>query len=69
MDKQTTLAFVMIGIILVAWLYFNAPEPQPQQPKTSDEPAMVDDQSESIESEAKETTEPEGKIATAFEKR
>lgn len=68
MDKQTTLAFVMIGIILVAWLYFNAPEPQQQQPKSSDEPAMVDDQSESIESEAKKTTEPEGKIATAFEK-
>lgn len=37
MDKQTTLAFVLIGIILVLWLYLNAPEPQPQteQPQTT----------------------------------
>ena len=31
MDKQTTIAFVFIGIILVVWLYLNAPEPQPQK--------------------------------------
>lgn len=30
MDKQTTIAFVFIGIILVVWLYMNSPEPQPQ---------------------------------------
>ncbi len=34
MDKQTTAAFVLIGIILVVWLYVNAPEPQPQQQTT-----------------------------------
>ncbi len=33
MDKQSTLAFVLIGIILVAWLYFNSPEPVPQPQK------------------------------------
>ena len=27
MDKQTTLAFVLIGLILITWLYFNSPEP------------------------------------------
>ncbi len=30
MDKQSTLAFVMMGVVLVVWLYFNSPEPQPQ---------------------------------------
>ncbi len=29
MDKNTTIAFVLIGIILVVWLYVNAPEPKP----------------------------------------
>ncbi len=29
MDKNTTIAFVLIGLILVVWLYINAPEPQP----------------------------------------
>lgn len=31
MDKQTTIAFVLIGAILIIWLYMNSPEPQPQQ--------------------------------------
>ena len=29
MDKQTTAAFILIGVILVVWLYMNSPEPQP----------------------------------------
>jgi len=29
MDKNTTIAFVLIGVILVVWLYINAPEPKP----------------------------------------
>ena len=36
MDKQTTLAFVLMGAILVVWLYFNSPEPQPQVPSQTD---------------------------------
>lgn len=32
MDKQSIAAFVLIGIILTVWMYFNAPAPvQPQQ--------------------------------------
>lgn len=31
MDKQTTLAFILIGVVLVAWLYLNAPDPNEQQ--------------------------------------
>ena len=36
MDKQTTIAFILIGIILVVWLYINSPTPEPQVPKKAD---------------------------------
>jgi len=36
MDKQSTLAFILIGLILVVWLYFNSPTPPPQTPKQTD---------------------------------
>jgi YidC/Oxa1 family membrane protein insertase len=36
MDKNTTLAFILIGLILVVWLYFNSPTPPPPQPQTAD---------------------------------
>lgn len=36
MDKQSTLAFVLMGVVLVVWLYFNTPEPQPQVASTAD---------------------------------
>ncbi len=29
MDKQSTIAFVLIGLILTVWLYFNSPQPVP----------------------------------------
>lgn len=31
MDKQTTIAFLLIGLVLVVWLYMNAPEQPVQQ--------------------------------------
>ncbi|MCF6268483.1 MAG: membrane protein insertase YidC [Melioribacteraceae bacterium] len=51
MDKQSTLAFVMMGIVLVVWLYLNSPEPQHQVLKETDttlvtnriEPAQIPD--------------------------
>jgi len=38
MDKQTTLAFVLIGIVLMVWLYITAPNPSQvqNQPASSD---------------------------------
>jgi YidC/Oxa1 family membrane protein insertase len=36
MDKQTTIAFVLIGIILVVWLYLNAPETPEETGKPAD---------------------------------
>lgn len=34
MDRQTILAFVVIGAILVLWLYLNAPSPPPPDQQT-----------------------------------
>ena len=36
MDKQTTAAFILIGVILVVWLYMNSPEPQPPSQNITD---------------------------------
>jgi YidC/Oxa1 family membrane protein insertase len=36
MDRQTTLAFILIGAILVIWLYMNAPDPEVQRGKDTD---------------------------------
>ena len=45
MDKQTTLAFVFIGIILVVWMYFNAPEPQKMPPANTADSTLVQNDS------------------------
>lgn len=42
MDKQTTIAFILIGAILVLWLYISAPDPK-QQPKQVDQTAQNKD--------------------------
>jgi YidC/Oxa1 family membrane protein insertase len=34
MDKQTTLAFILIGIVLMIWLYITAPDPGQVQNQT-----------------------------------
>jgi YidC/Oxa1 family membrane protein insertase len=42
MDKQTTIAFILIGAILVLWLYISAPDPK-QQPKQIDQTSQNKD--------------------------
>ncbi len=41
MDKQTTLAFVLIGLILIVWLYFNSPAPPPPQNQKAQDSTLV----------------------------
>ncbi len=41
MDKQTTLAFVLIGIVLVVWLYLTAPEPETDNTRQTDPTTVV----------------------------
>ncbi len=36
MDKQSTIGFILIGIILILWLYWNTPTPPPPQKQTVD---------------------------------
>jgi YidC/Oxa1 family membrane protein insertase len=43
MDKQSTLAFILIGVILVFWLYFNSPTPPPQNPNKQDTTKVQND--------------------------
>jgi YidC/Oxa1 family membrane protein insertase len=63
MDKQTTLAFILIGGILVLWLYLNTPDPVPQQPAEKD---TVTVQQDTIQQRTKEPqTEPEQVSETA----
>ncbi len=45
MDRQTTIAFIIIGAILVLWLYLNSPEPVKQQTKPVDTTQVVKDTS------------------------
>ncbi len=58
MDKQSTLAFVLMGIVLVAWLYLNSPEPQPQTVNQADTTLVQKEkeQPKKINRSVKETT-------------
>lgn len=58
MDRQSTIAFILIGIILVVWLYFNSPAPMPTDKKdipdtteivNNDLPDMSDENSLELE--------------------
>jgi YidC/Oxa1 family membrane protein insertase len=40
MDKNTTIAFILIGAILVLWLFLNAPE-QKREPKNNKDTTLV----------------------------
>ncbi len=41
MDKQTTIAFIIIGAILVLWLYLNSPQQPPEQLKKVADTSLV----------------------------
>lgn len=56
MDRQTTLAFILIGIVLMVWLYITAPSPteQQQQRNQQDTTAVVDKEKEIQKTEVKQ---------------
>jgi YidC/Oxa1 family membrane protein insertase len=41
MDKQTVIAFVFIGAILIIWLYFNSPKPPANPPVNQTDTTLV----------------------------
>ncbi|MHB8905251.1 MAG: membrane protein insertase YidC [Melioribacteraceae bacterium] len=64
MDKNTSIAFVLIGIILVTWLYFNSPAPQPPQKKKTQTSAVEkkDTAATTPIAQQKEETKPQEEI-------
>lgn len=44
MDKQTTLGFILIGIVLIVWMWLNAPPPPQQHSQKSDSLSVVGNQ-------------------------
>ena len=44
MEKQTTLAFVLIGAILMVWLYLNTPNTPPVKQKKQETTQQADSQ-------------------------
>jgi YidC/Oxa1 family membrane protein insertase len=72
MDKQTTLAFILIGAILIIWLYTNSPEPVEQPPVREDTTIVQKDtqppvQRDIIVEEEKAEPEDHGKYFAAPE--
>lgn len=68
MDKQSTAAFILIGLILVVWLYFNSPTPEPPKPGKPDSTLVKKDtaaQKPAVEKKAEEK-KPEEKETTPF---
>jgi len=58
MEKQQTFAFILIGIILVVWLYFNSPEPPAQLPPNPDSTFIQEEKPvEEVKEAAKEQVE------------
>ncbi len=62
MDKQTTIAFVIIGAILIVWLYLNSPSKIQQPPKSSDTTAVVQNNNESKAADSLKENEEKAKL-------
>ncbi|MCB9249697.1 MAG: hypothetical protein H6613_14690 [Ignavibacteriales bacterium] len=62
MDRQSTIAFILIGVILVFWLYMNSPEPPVNPPKTDDSTKVVTN-NDTVKIETKTAAESKSDIA------
>jgi len=62
MDKQSTLAFVLMGLVLVVWLYLNSPEPQPQNISKTDSTLVQEknkqEATKAVEKQVEEVVDP-----------
>ncbi|MCK9211358.1 MAG: membrane protein insertase YidC [Ignavibacteriaceae bacterium] len=54
MEKQTTIAFVLIGVILMAWLYLNTPTTPPAKQKKQE--IVKQEQTQKVDEAKKEET-------------
>jgi YidC/Oxa1 family membrane protein insertase len=63
MDRQTTIAFVLIAAILMVWLYFSAPAPeQPKQTVKSSQTAPAKDTAAAPKKEIKTAEKPKEEV-------
>ena len=58
MDKQTTIAFILIGAILVLWLYISAPDPNLQPKEKNDTTQTTDTTNKTPENSKVESKTP-----------
>ncbi|MGB8316569.1 MAG: membrane protein insertase YidC, partial [Ignavibacteriaceae bacterium] len=65
MDKQTVLAFILIGGLLILWMYLNAPEPQKQLPQKGNDSTYVADTTAQKQLQQKEKKAEEEEKAAA----
>ncbi|KAF0151994.1 MAG: preprotein translocase subunit YidC [Ignavibacteria bacterium] len=63
MDRNSTLAFLLIGVILVIWLYWNSPAPEPPKPQTPTTVEQKDTVKQTVPASAQEQKQEE---ATPF---
>ncbi len=57
MDRNTSIAFILIGVVLITWLYFNSPAPQPPQKKKAETTSVAKKDTASVKE--KETPKPQ----------
>lgn len=67
MDKNTTIAFVLIGAILIIWLFINTPEQQKQQPQQKDTTTVVENKPNVLKEEQEKVKSNEPQIETSNE--
>jgi len=62
MDRQATIGFILIGLILMVWLYWSTPQTPPPGTKTGKDSLLV------LDSIAKQGSKPKDAAKTAVEK-
>lgn len=63
MDKQTTIAFVLIGAILIVWLYLSNPAPQNPPVKKPGDTTLVNKTTPANENQNQKKSAPENETA------
>lgn len=66
MDKQSTIAFILIGVILVFWLYLNSPDPSTLPPQTQDSTVVTNEPSKNLDTSEKRIAEERAKPLSNF---
>jgi YidC/Oxa1 family membrane protein insertase len=70
MDRQSTIGFILIFVVLVTWMWLNSPQPKPKQVESMAKQGQVKDTLKVIQPKAQESkevqqTDPYGKYFSA----